>query len=31
MKDSRIHQIDTPLNLYNNPVDQFVVSSAVRR
>ncbi|MBM3278370.1 MAG: sn-glycerol-3-phosphate ABC transporter ATP-binding protein UgpC [Candidatus Handelsmanbacteria bacterium] len=24
MKDGRIHQIDTPLSLYNNPVDQFV-------
>lgn len=24
MRDGRIHQIDTPLTLYNNPVDQFV-------
>lgn len=24
MKDGVIHQIDTPLNLYNNPVNQFV-------
>ncbi len=24
MRDGRIHQIDTPLTLYNNPVNQFV-------
>ena len=24
MKDGLIHQIDTPLNLYNNPLNQFV-------
>jgi multiple sugar transport system ATP-binding protein len=24
MKDGRVHQVDTPLNLYNHPVNQFV-------
>ena len=24
MKDGNVHQIDTPLNLYNNPVNKFV-------
>ncbi len=26
MKDGIIHQVDTPLNIYNNPVDKFVAS-----
>ncbi len=26
MKDGHIHQVDTPLNIYNNPVNKFVAS-----
>lgn len=26
MKDGYIHQVDTPLNIYNNPADKFVAS-----